>query len=132
VRKKVEAFVERQGYAIVPDAPDAAARRAHGKIARLAWEGGYPPARTSMDIPFSRAVIAAAERAAGTEVVKMPILGGSIPMYLFQGGGRTPVVGVPIANHDNNQHAANENLRLQNLWDGIELYATLFAELGRR
>ena len=130
VRKKVEAFVERQGYAIVRDAPDAETRRARGKIARLDWEGGYPPARTSMDIPFSRAVIAAAERAAGTEVVKMPILGGSIPMYLFQGGGRTPVVGVPIANHDNNQHAANENLRLRNLWDGIELYATLFAELG--
>jgi acetylornithine deacetylase/succinyl-diaminopimelate desuccinylase-like protein len=85
-----------------------------------------------MDLPFSRAVIAAAERAAGTDVVKMPSLGGSIPMYLFQSGGRTPVVGVPIANHDNNQHAANENIRLRNLWDGIELYATLFAELGRR
>jgi len=39
---------------------------------------------------------------------------------------------VPIANHDNNQHSANENLRLRNLWDGIELYATLFAELGAR
>jgi acetylornithine deacetylase/succinyl-diaminopimelate desuccinylase-like protein len=35
----------------------------------------------------------------------------------------------PIANHDNNQHAANENLRLQNLWDAIDVYAGLFAEL---
>ena len=34
---------------------------------------------------------------------------------------------VPIVNHDNNQHAANENLRLQNLWDGIELYAGMLA-----
>jgi len=51
-------------------------------------------------------------------------------MYLFQNDGRTPVVGVPIANHDNNQHAANENLRVQNLWDGIEVYAGLMGRLG--
>jgi acetylornithine deacetylase/succinyl-diaminopimelate desuccinylase-like protein len=131
VRARVEAFVASRGYFIVHEPPDAATRAAHAKIARLDWEGGYPPARTPMDAPFSKAVIAAAERAAGGAVVQMPILGGSIPMYLFQNGGRTPVVGVPIANHDDNQHAANENLRIQNLWDGIELYATLFAELGR-
>jgi hypothetical protein len=32
---------------------------------------------------------------------------------------------VPIANHDNNQHAENENIRLQNLFDGIETMAVL-------
>src|SRR4030095_3899329 len=57
-------------------------------------------------------------------------LGGSIPMYLFSDILHAPVVGVPIANHDNDQHAANENLRLQNLWDGIEVYAALIAGLG--
>ena len=34
---------------------------------------------------------------------------------------------VPIANYDNNQHSANENIRLQNLWDGIETMAALEA-----
>jgi hypothetical protein len=38
-----------------------------------------------------------------------------------------PLETVPIANHDDNQHAANENLRLQNLWDGIETMAALIA-----
>ena len=42
-----------------------------------------------------------------------------------------PTITVPLANHDNNQHAENENLRLQNLWDGIELYAGLLAGIGR-
>jgi len=37
----------------------------------------------------------------------------------------TRTIMVPIANHDNNQHSFNENLRLQNLWDGIELMAAL-------
>jgi hypothetical protein len=30
---------------------------------------------------------------------------------------RTRTITVPIANYDDNQHAANENLRLQNLWE---------------
>jgi acetylornithine deacetylase/succinyl-diaminopimelate desuccinylase-like protein len=34
---------------------------------------------------------------------------------------------VPIVNHDDNQHAANENLRLQNLWEGVETMAELMA-----
>jgi hypothetical protein len=38
-----------------------------------------------------------------------------------------PDIMVPIANHDDNQHAANENLRVQNLWDGIDTMAALFA-----
>jgi acetylornithine deacetylase/succinyl-diaminopimelate desuccinylase-like protein len=33
-------------------------------------------------------------------------------------------------NHDNNQHGENENVRLQNLWDGIELFASLFHRIG--
>lgn len=37
----------------------------------------------------------------------------------------TPVTGLPISNHDDNQHTHNENLRLQNLWDSIETLAAL-------
>ena len=83
-----------------------------------------------MDLPASRAVVAAIESVVGSPIVKMPGLGGSIPMYLFQGADHTPVIGVQIANYDNNQHSANEIIRLQNLWDGIEIFAGLFAGLG--
>jgi hypothetical protein len=52
-------------------------------------------------------------------------------MYLFQEPNNTPVIGLPIANHDDNQHAADETLRLQNLWNGIEMiYACLFTHLA--
>ena len=57
-------------------------------------------------------------------------MGGSLPMYVFEKVLAVRVIGLPIANHDNAQHAANENLRLQNLWDGIEVYAGLIARLG--
>jgi hypothetical protein len=55
----------------------------------------------------------------------MPTLGGSVPLYIFTDQLKTPCIGIPIANHDNNQHSANENIRLQNLWDGIETMAAL-------
>jgi len=96
---------------------------------RLNWGAGYPPARTSLDIPIARQMATIMTSAFGYAPIRMPSLGGSIPMYLFQRGGRTPVIGLPIANHDNNQHAANENIRLQNLRDGIDVFAALFAGL---
>jgi acetylornithine deacetylase/succinyl-diaminopimelate desuccinylase-like protein len=43
-----------------------------------------------------------------------------------------PLIGLPTVNHDNSQHASNENLRLQNLWDGMVVYAGVIAEMGKR
>ena len=125
----VERHIEKQGFFVVRDRPDATARTAHPKVARVNWDHGYPAARTAMDLSISRDVIRVTTAATGEEPVLLPTLGGSIPIFLFQRGGTVPVIGVPIVNHDNNQHAANENVRLQNLWDGIELYAALFAGL---
>jgi acetylornithine deacetylase/succinyl-diaminopimelate desuccinylase-like protein len=130
VRKRVEEHVTRQGYTVVHEAPSPETRLANPRVARLEWGPGYPAARTPMDLPVSRAVIRTVEETAGPPVVLLPTLGGSVPMYLFSDRLQTPVVGVPVVNHDNNQHAADENLRLQNLWDGIEVYAALIARLG--
>ncbi len=121
----VEAHVRRQGYHIVRREPDLATRLAHPKIARIARGGGYRAARTEMDLPVVREVVAAAERAAADPLVLMPTLGGSLPLYLFTETLAKPVVIVPIANHDDNQHAPDENLRLANLFYGIDLMASI-------
>jgi acetylornithine deacetylase/succinyl-diaminopimelate desuccinylase-like protein len=84
-----------------------------------------------MDNAAAQAVVQTIQASTGRPVIQVVTLGGSVPMYLFEGKNHVPVIGVPIANHDNNQHAANENLRLQNLWDAVEVYAGLFAELGK-
>ncbi len=128
IKPLVENHIRKQGYEIVHEKPDAATRRAHAKIAQLEWDAGMPPARTALDLPLSREV-AGIMSAMGHEPVRLPTMGGSIPMYLFQQPNDTPVILLPIANHDDNQHAADENMRLQNLWDGMEVFAALFAEL---
>ncbi|MEJ7812181.1 MAG: M20/M25/M40 family metallo-hydrolase [Gemmatimonadaceae bacterium] len=130
IRELVEAHVRARGYHIVHDEPNADTLRAHRRVARLDWGDGYPGVRADMELPISRAVVRLLDAAAGTPVIRVPTLGGSLPIYVFQEVLRTPLVIVPIVNHDNNQHAANENLRMQNLWDGIETIAVLVAGLG--
>jgi acetylornithine deacetylase/succinyl-diaminopimelate desuccinylase-like protein len=121
----VENFIRAQGYSIVRETPDAATRTSSPKVIRMNWEPGYPAARSDMSSPIAQAVVTAIQRATGSPIIKMPTLGGSVPMYLFTDVLKTPAIGVPIVNHDNNQHAANENLRLQNLWDGIDVFAAI-------
>ena len=41
------------------------------------------------------------------------------------GEKKEKVLTVPVVNFDNNQHAENENVKVQSLWDGIETYAAL-------
>jgi acetylornithine deacetylase/succinyl-diaminopimelate desuccinylase-like protein len=126
MQELVEEHVRKQGYQLVREDPDLETRLAHPRIAKVERRSGYPAARTSIDHPMARQVIAAAARAAGEEVVLLPTLGGSLPLYLFVDLLEAPVVIVPIANHDDNQHAPDENLRLANLWYGIDLMAALF------
>ena len=85
-----------------------------------------------MDSPLAAALLHAARVASGGEVVALPTFGGSIPLYQFEEILDAPVVIVPIANHDNNQHAADENVRVANIWYGIDLWATLLTtDFGR-
>jgi acetylornithine deacetylase/succinyl-diaminopimelate desuccinylase-like protein len=132
IRTAVESHIRAQGFHIVTEPPDATVRRAHQRIAYLDWKnGGYPALWTDMELPLSRAVARIVDQAVEGPIVLTPTLGGSLPLSVFSEIlGSPPIVVVPIANHDNNQHAPNENLRIGNLWQGIEIYAALMARLG--
>jgi hypothetical protein len=58
-------------------------------------------------------------------IVRLPTAGGSLPLSVITANLSTVTMTVPIANYDDNQHAENENLRLQNLWDGMETMAAI-------
>jgi acetylornithine deacetylase/succinyl-diaminopimelate desuccinylase-like protein len=36
-----------------------------------------------------------------------------------------PTIGLSIVNFDNNQHGPNENVRIKNVWEGIETIAAI-------
>ena len=126
--RQVELVVEhvrKQGYHVVPNRdPTDEERLAPPLLARVDSRGGSRASRVSMDEPMARGVAAALTRS-GVPPVQLPTLGGSMPFGEFSEGLQLPTVGVSLVNHDNNQHGPDENLRLQNLWEGIELLAAI-------
>jgi acetylornithine deacetylase/succinyl-diaminopimelate desuccinylase-like protein len=124
---RLRAHIEKQGYHIVDKDPDAATRMKYPRLVMLVEDpASYPASRTSMDLPISELVLRTADAARGP-IVKLPTMGGSVPLYMITEILHAPTITVPIANHDNNQHSYNENIRVQNLWDGIELMGALLA-----
>jgi acetylornithine deacetylase/succinyl-diaminopimelate desuccinylase-like protein len=121
---RVVEHVRAQGYYVTDRDPDEAMRRQYPRIAKVMRGGGDNAVRTSMDLEVSQRVLRAVETARGP-VIAVPTLGGTLPLQVFDEILHRPVIVVPIANHDNNQHSHNENIRLQNLWDGIETMAAL-------
>jgi acetylornithine deacetylase/succinyl-diaminopimelate desuccinylase-like protein len=128
-RKTAERVVEhirQQGFFVDDHPPSAQTRMAHPKVALVVTKGDEPAIRTPMELPISQEVIRVVESVRGP-AVKLPNMGGGLPLTSVERplGARTIVI--PIANHDDNQQTFNEKLRIQNLWDAIELMAALLA-----
>jgi acetylornithine deacetylase/succinyl-diaminopimelate desuccinylase-like protein len=122
---RVVAHLEQAGYLVLDRDPTPAERRGHRRLARLQPTPGYRAVRIPMESPLAATLLEVCRVASGEEVVALPTFGGSIPLYLFEDILGAPVAILPIANHDNNQHAPDENVRVANLWYGIDLWVTL-------
>jgi acetylornithine deacetylase/succinyl-diaminopimelate desuccinylase-like protein len=127
VQRLIE-HIRNQGFEVISSDPDDKTRSSYPMLAKVvAAEDGYAASRTSMDLPISRAVRELLRESFGVEPVAFPTSGGSVPLFAFTEILEAPTVGIPSVNHDNNQHSPNENLRIGNLWDGIEILAVLIA-----
>jgi len=123
--QKVINHIKNQGFYIVEQEPDPETLMNYPKVAKVTRGRGYKAARTSMDLPISMQVIKALTNYYSREPVLLPTLGGSVPIYIFTDVLNVPTIGVPIVNHDNNQHQPDENLRIGHLWKGIETFVAL-------
>lgn len=89
-----------------------------------------PPSRTDPALPIVRAAVVAVGRGQHHSPVEVPILGGTLPLYVFTRVLGAPSVIVPYANHDEDNHAPNENLRLDCFFGGIRTTTHLIDVLG--
>jgi acetylornithine deacetylase/succinyl-diaminopimelate desuccinylase-like protein len=122
--ERVIEHIRKQGFFVTDQEPTRDMRLSHPKVAMVVAGRFEAATRTSMDLPISQEVIRVVESARGP-AVKLPNMGGGLPLTSVERPLGTRTIVIPIGNHDNNQHSYNENLRLQNLWDGIELMAAL-------
>ncbi len=130
LREVIENHIAGQGYLVVHEAPTPEQRANNDRIALLDWsEAGYPAYRAPFDLPIAKAVASIMNQLGDQPIIQLPTMGGSLPLYLIDEVVGAPILILPIANHDNNQHGKDENLRLQNLWDAIDIYAAILTNL---
>ena len=125
-QQKVIDHIIAQGYYVTENEPTDEERQKYPKIIKvIRGNDGMNAQRTSMDLPIIQKVIEAVKTSTNKQVVLQPTMGGSLPLFLFESYLDAKTVTIPIANHDNNQHAENENIRIRNLFGGIETMASL-------
>ena len=91
----------------------------------------YRPAKTPIDHPMSKAVVSAVRKAFESEPILYPVTGGSNPSSIICDFLKIPIVKVPYGNHDESNHAPNENMVVDLFYKGIKCSATVFYELSR-
>jgi acetylornithine deacetylase/succinyl-diaminopimelate desuccinylase-like protein len=78
-----------------------------------------PAARTSYKDPFAQAAIGAAEKVYRRKPVVELGSPGTGPLYLFTRRYKMPSVDIGVSAMDGGIHAPNENLKLENLKNGM-------------
>ncbi len=124
-QQKVIDHIMSKGYFVTDKDPTDEERSRYAKIIKVQRSSGYNAQKTPLDLPIAQRVVAAVQTTISEPVILLPTGGGSLPLFIFEKHLGAKTIAVPIANHDNNQHAENENIRLKNLWDGLETMASL-------
>jgi acetylornithine deacetylase/succinyl-diaminopimelate desuccinylase-like protein len=124
----VTKHIETKGYQVLDRAPTDAERLKYPKIVTLQSTIGMLPFRTNFGIYEDRWLTAAMLRAFGKQPIKIRMTGGSVPIVPFLRELNIPAIHVPMVNMDNNQHAANENLRLGNYIEGIKTWIAILTQ----
>ena len=131
VYRRLLEHLRAQGLTVLESADEPLPDDLRGRAVRVVDKGGYDPAKTSLDLPISRAIIASVERAhGGQRGVLAPTAGGSVPIWAFTDILGLPTLLVPYANANNRQHSPNEHLRLDHLFQGVRTTAQLLTDLG--
>jgi acetylornithine deacetylase/succinyl-diaminopimelate desuccinylase-like protein len=124
--EKLRAHVRAQGYYLVDGEPTDGERAMYSKIAAIVVsETSTSAFRTSPLDPQARRIADGIRNAFGAPPVQLRTLGGTVPIAPFIDALGFPAVLVPTVNFDNNQHEENENLRLGNLFQAIEIVAAI-------
>jgi acetylornithine deacetylase/succinyl-diaminopimelate desuccinylase-like protein len=119
--ERVTSHIRAQGYEVLDREPTMEERLRFPKIATVTRGPGYPAERTRLDNPLPQSLSRALRH--GGDFVLLPSLGGSLPLYLIRQELGASTITLGLWNHDNNQHAEDENVRLRNLFNGIAVIA---------
>lgn len=117
----VRNYILKEGYHILVEEPTKQDRMIYKNLIKVESNIGYPAFQTSLDSPIGEWLTLAHHKAIGQNPIKMRRTGGSQPMAPFIKALNIPVAAVRIPNPDNNIHGPNENIRVGNFLEGIQI-----------
>lgn len=121
-------YIVSKGYHIVTGEPTDEERLKYPKLIEFSYRIGSKPFRTEIDSPIGRWLSEAMTRLFDEDFVKMRTTGGSQPMAPFISTLDIPAVSIRIPNPDNSIHAPDENMRLGNYLEGIEMCLSILSQ----
>jgi acetylornithine deacetylase/succinyl-diaminopimelate desuccinylase-like protein len=86
---------------------------------------GLHSAKAPLDAPVVQAAVAAAQAVYGQEPVVYPLMAGSGPMYPLTQALGTPALAAGVGYAESHLHAPNENVRLEDYFEGIRFVGEL-------
>lgn len=115
-------YIAAQGYHFVKGTPTEEERKKYSHLISFDYKIGSKPFRTDLNSAEGAWLTLAMDRTFGSgNYVKQRTTGGSQPIEPFITTLGIPAISIRIPNPDNNIHAPNENLRIGNFTEGIQM-----------
>ncbi len=127
LKKLVKEHIKTQGFYITDQEPSKELRMQHDKIVRITERGVTDAFRTDLTNPYGEHLAGVFQKSFETDVVKIRIAGGTVPIAPFINELDIAAFLIPMVNPDNNQHSPNENLKISHIAYGIKTFYSLLS-----
>jgi acetylornithine deacetylase/succinyl-diaminopimelate desuccinylase-like protein len=116
----IEKHVVGKGYYLVEGEPTNDERARYDRLASLVLLRGSSAARTPLESPLGQWTLGVLQETFCASPIVIRMMGGSVPTDKLVAALKIPFVIIPLVNGDNNQHAADENLRVGHYLEGVK------------
>ncbi len=127
LKSRIKEYIKDQGFYITDQEPSSEMRRKYDQIIQVTESEVTNAFRTALNEPFGNFLVQLLGDTFNEEVVRIRIMGGTVPIAPFINELKIPAFIVPLVNADNNQHSPNENLKIAQIGYGIRTFYKLLS-----
>lgn len=127
LKNLIKKHIENQGYYITSNEPTLDERKKYANIITIKEGSVTKPFRTDLNSPYGIWIDNILKSTFNKDVVKIRIMGGTVPISPFINELKIPAFIVPLVNPDNNQHSPNENLEIGQIAYGIQTFYAILS-----
>lgn len=119
--QKIKRHIVQQGYYVIDRDPTDEERIKYPKIAKFKTSRVINAFRTNPNLDFGKKIRSQLTQNFGEAPIVIRMMGGTVPIVSLIDKLDLPTIIVPMVNMDNNQHSPNENIRIGNIRQGIQI-----------